>query len=212
LTFGQSPSFTGSFVGSSLISHDSGNHETPGTWRHGGLEGDVLDLQIVVDYLKKNYGYEIDLLAGHSRGAIVAFHWLCTAKEGKDVGGFVNVSGRYRMRVSGHASTQSLFRLDLKFYHLCRKYTVEWLSNFIPMYPDISSSDTPAAQAWKPVLDSQGYYEWNAVVARKPVVGIIYPNDLEDFANWDTSIVWDKFPSSTDVLTVHGLADQTVSP
>jgi predicted alpha/beta hydrolase family esterase len=85
-----------------LLGRDArrGNHETPGTWRYGSPADDVLDLAIVVEFLKKNYGYCVDLVVGHSRGAVVAFHWLCTSEEGKQVGGFVNVAGRYRMRVS----------------------------------------------------------------------------------------------------------------
>lgn len=79
---------------------NSGNHESGGTWRHGSPEGEIVDLSVVVDYLKGNYGYEVDLLVAHSRGALVAFNWLCTSEYGKNVGGFVNVSGRYRMRVS----------------------------------------------------------------------------------------------------------------
>jgi len=77
-----------------------GNHETPGVWRQGALADDVVDLRVVVDYLKINYGYKIDLVVGHSRGSIVAFKWICTTEEGKNISGFVNASGRYRMRVS----------------------------------------------------------------------------------------------------------------
>lgn len=40
----------------------------------------------------------------------------------------------------------------------------------------------------------------------------IFPEDLQEFVNWDTSIVWDRFPQTTDVLTLHGLADKTVPP
>jgi predicted alpha/beta hydrolase family esterase len=80
--------------------HPSGNHETPGTWRQGSLEDDIVDLSTVVEYLKSKFGYVVHLLVGHSRGSIVAFHWLSTTEEGKHVAGFVNVSGRYRMHVS----------------------------------------------------------------------------------------------------------------
>jgi len=40
----------------------------------------------------------------------------------------------------------------------------------------------------------------------------ITPEELSKFANWDTSFVWDQFPSATDVLTLHGLQDKTVPP
>jgi uncharacterized protein len=78
----------------------SGNHETPGTWREGALNDDLIDLAVVVEYLKSNLGYAIDLVVGHSRGSIVAMHWICTSEDGRKISGFVNASGRYRMAVS----------------------------------------------------------------------------------------------------------------
>jgi alpha-beta hydrolase superfamily lysophospholipase len=79
---------------------NSGNHETPGTWRQGALEDDMVDLTVVVEYLKATYGYVIDLVVGHSRGSLVGMRWVCTSEDGKNISGFVNASGRYRMRVS----------------------------------------------------------------------------------------------------------------
>lgn len=65
---------------------------------------------------------------------------------------------------------------------------------------------------YKPFFDSQGYYEWHLTVARKEVVGRIYPQDLDGFASWNTSLVKDHFPTHTHVLSVHGLKDETVPP
>jgi pimeloyl-ACP methyl ester carboxylesterase len=78
-----------------------GSRESGGVSRHGGLANDVEDLRVVVAYLIQEYGYKIDLLVGHSRGSLVAMRWLCTSDEGKNVGGFVNVSARYKMDVRG---------------------------------------------------------------------------------------------------------------
>ncbi|KAG9315683.1 hypothetical protein JVU11DRAFT_3329 [Chiua virens] len=64
--------------------------------------------------------------------------------------------------------------------------------------------------AYKEQWATKGYFDWNVVVARKPVVQKIYPHDLEIFSRWNSAIVWDKFPSNIDVLTIHGLADRTV--
>lgn len=74
-----------------------GNYETQGSWSIGALPSDLQDLQIVVAYLTSRYGYQIDLIVGHSRGGMVSFRWMCTAPEAKNVSGFVNVSARYRM-------------------------------------------------------------------------------------------------------------------
>ncbi len=78
-----------------------GNHETPGTWTFAGFSQDVTDLEVVVEYLKKEYGYVVDMLVGHSRGSVTALLWLCKHKDGdtKTVTRYVNVSGRYRMEV-----------------------------------------------------------------------------------------------------------------
>ncbi|KAF5382679.1 hypothetical protein D9615_003055 [Tricholomella constricta] len=141
-----------------------GNHETPGTWRQGALEDDMVDLSVVVEYLKATYGYVIDLVVGHSRGSLIAMRWLCTTEDGRNVSGFVN------------------------------------------------ASESPAAKVWKESFDEHGYHEWTVSVARKQVTVKIFPEDLEQFTKWDTTIVWDRFPSTVDALTIHGLADKTVPP
>ncbi|GLB38189.1 putative ectomycorrhiza-regulated esterase [Lyophyllum shimeji] len=150
-----------------------GNHETPGAWRQGALEEDLVDLSVVVEYLKANYGYVVDLVVGHSRGSLVGMRWVCTTEDGKNISGFVNASGRYRM----HKILES-----------------------------------PAAAAWKASFDEHGYHEWTVSVARKQVTVKIFPEDLEQFTKWDSSVVWDHFPSTVDALTIHGLADKTVPP
>ena len=85
---------------------------------------------------------------------------------------------------------------------------------------------TPSEQE---TLDAHGSYISKFVVARKMVetrfVVILYyftakklltirrrvsAQDLADFARFDSSFVWDRFPSHTHVLTVHGLKDQIV--
>lgn len=65
---------------------------------------------------------------------------------------------------------------------------------------------------YKPHFDAQGFYDWKVTVARKEVVGRIFPSDLEEFIKWNTSIVWDRFPLNTHVLSLHGLNDTTVPP
>ncbi|KAF8269387.1 ectomycorrhiza-regulated esterase [Lactarius quietus] len=148
-----------------------GSRESGGTSTHGGLANDVEDVRVVVAYLTQKYGYKIDLLVGHSRGSIVAMRWLCTSDESKYVGGFVNVSARYKMDRVLVQSTTLPFKLN-----------------------------------------EHGYFDWKITVAGKPVVARITAEDLREFASWDTSLVWKYFPSATDVLTVHGMADEIVPP
>lgn len=150
-----------------------GNHESGGRWRQGALEDDLVDLSIVVEFLKVTYGYVIHLVVGHSRGSIVALAWACISEEGRNIAGLVNVSARYRMR---------------------------------------RILDSPVAKVWKASFDDHGYHEWTVSVARKQVTVRIFPDDLEQFINWNASIVKDRFPPTVDVLTVHGLADTIVPP
>lgn len=77
----------------------------------------------------------------------------------------------------------------------------------------LSSSSDSIGTVMKPIYDAEieekGYYEWKVRVARKPVVGRIFPGDVENFASWDTSFMWD-FPSNVEVLSIHGINDTTV--
>ncbi|KAJ7676046.1 Alpha/Beta hydrolase protein [Mycena polygramma] len=72
--------------------------------------------------------------------------------------------------------------------------------------------ESAAAIKWREGFAANGYYDWNATVARKAVTTRIYPADLERFVSWDTSLVWDKFPAHIHVLTMHGLSDNIVPP
>ena len=69
-------------------------------WKLGGFKEDCVDLSVVIEYLKTKFGYVIDMLVGHSRGAVVAFNWFCSSPDAKYASAMVNVSGRYRMHVS----------------------------------------------------------------------------------------------------------------
>ncbi|TFK73186.1 alpha/beta-hydrolase [Pluteus cervinus] len=148
-----------------------GNHETGGQWKPAALLEDIEDIKTVVAYLKSTYGYVIDLVVAHSRGVLSAFKWICTTEDGRNISGFVNASGRYRMHVMNEA-------------------------------------------AWggKEGFGEQGFCEWSVVVARKPVTVKIYREDIDIFRKWDTSFVIDQFPSTIDVLTIHGLSDTRVPP
>ncbi|KAG5634379.1 hypothetical protein H0H81_002172 [Sphagnurus paluster] len=119
-----------------------GNHESGGRWRQGALEDDLVDLSIVVEFLKATYGYVIHLV-----------------------------------RILGTTNAYS-----------------------------------PVAKVWKASFDDHGYHEWTVSVARKQVTVRIFPEDLEQFINWNASIVKNRFPPTVDVLTVHGLADTIVPP
>ncbi|KAI0345750.1 ectomycorrhiza-regulated esterase [Trametopsis cervina] len=146
-----------------------GNFESPGPWRASGFDDDVEDISSIVAYLTSKFGYVVDLLVGHSRGSVAGMKWMCTAKEGQGVRGYVNASGRYRMDLIWDSHKQ-----------------------------------------WEEDLNTKGYFIRTEIVARQPWSAKITRENLQAFADFDVSYVWDKFPQTTHVLTVHGLKDQVV--
>ncbi|KAL7414757.1 ectomycorrhiza-regulated esterase [Mrakia frigida] len=77
-----------------------GNHETAGEWSMAAFPRDVDDLRVVSKYLREELNYEIDLIVGHSRGALVSNWWLSHDEEEirlNQVRKVVHLCGRYRM-------------------------------------------------------------------------------------------------------------------
>ncbi|KAI0078260.1 ectomycorrhiza-regulated esterase [Panus rudis PR-1116 ss-1] len=97
-----------------------GNHESTGSWRTGAFGNDVVDIEVVVEYLTKHFGYVVHLIVGHSRGVVSAIRWMCTSKYSKNVRGFVNVSGRYRMEVSHSLPEQAREQLNKEGFYITR--------------------------------------------------------------------------------------------
>ncbi|EMD39974.1 hypothetical protein CERSUDRAFT_112216 [Gelatoporia subvermispora B] len=147
-----------------------GNHESPGPWLLDGLFDDVEDIEAAVAYLHEHYGYVVDLVVGHSRGSVMGMYWVSISKAARHVRGYVNASGRYRMR--GIFDNQSDERHAL--------------------------------------LRKQGWFEERQTVARKPFRAIVTLEQLEAFARFNAAHVWDDFPQSTHVLTLHGVQDKVV--
>lgn len=56
-----------------------GNDESTGNWDIGALDADYRDLQLVIDYMRNHYGYRIELVVAHSRGA--GLGWEYFAKD-----------------------------------------------------------------------------------------------------------------------------------
>lgn len=49
-------------------------------------------------------------------------------------------------------------------------------------------------------------------VAGQPVTAVIRRSDMDEFATFDSSRVWNHFPPGAHVLSIHGLADTAVPP
>ncbi|KAI0699121.1 ectomycorrhiza-regulated esterase [Cytidiella melzeri] len=60
------------------------------------------------------------------------------------------------------------------------------------------------------VYEANGFFIRTETVARQKWTAKITLADMEEFANFDSSLVWDQFPKATHVLTMHGLQDQVV--
>ncbi|KAL4251867.1 hypothetical protein ABKN59_002648 [Abortiporus biennis] len=61
-------------------------------------------------------------------------------------------------------------------------------------------------------LRTQGFYKVTCPIAGKPTTFTITKEHLEEFSAFDTSLIWDKFPSHVHVLTLHGMGDRVVPP
>jgi LPS O-antigen subunit length determinant protein (WzzB/FepE family) len=74
------------------------------------------------------------------------------------------------------------------------------------------TEESNSARVWQKSFDEQGYHDATVPVARQPVTFRIRADDFNKFAEWDPSFVWSEFPAAADVLSIHGLADNTVPP
>ncbi len=84
---------------------------------------DVEDIQVVADYLIRNFGYVIDLIVGHSKGSVAAMRWVCISPQAANVRGFVDVSGGYRLHVRYSNFTLGVTSLirEISSSHLVRQ-------------------------------------------------------------------------------------------
>ncbi|KAJ7644471.1 Alpha/Beta hydrolase protein [Roridomyces roridus] len=90
--------------------------------------------------------------------------------------------------------------------------TVTTFVNASGRYRMRKALESVALKTWHAEFAANGYYDWTTTVARKPVTVRVYPPDVDMFVNWDTSLVWDRFPAHIHALTIHGLSDKTVPP
>ncbi|KAH8822556.1 ectomycorrhiza-regulated esterase [Flagelloscypha sp. PMI_526] len=72
--------------------------------------------------------------------------------------------------------------------------------------------NSPMGKKWHQLIQKHGYVEWSVTVARKDITVRITAEDWASFRSWNNSHVWDHFPPKAHVLSIHGLADQTVPP
>lgn len=65
---------------------------------------DVDDVEVVLEYLKREYGYEVGLMVGHSRGSLGGWKWFAEKARGRGGEGeegrlplWVSLGGRWDM-------------------------------------------------------------------------------------------------------------------
>jgi len=71
----------------------------------------------------------------------------------------------------------------------------------------INPSDEKVYPGLYKSFETLGYHEFKTTIAREPKTIRVYPQDVENSDNWDTSIVWDRFPHHVHILTIHGMLD-----
>jgi len=76
-----------------------GNGESDGTMTYGGIDNEIEDLALVINYFT-NLGWIIVGIIGHSRGANVALLYASSQLRLPSLRFVVNISGRYQMKES----------------------------------------------------------------------------------------------------------------
>ena len=79
-----------------------GNDESSGKWSLGVLEADFRDLCLVVDHMRNEYNYRIEIIIAHSRGAGLGWEYYCkNSNEGlpeeQRIPYYVSVCARWYM-------------------------------------------------------------------------------------------------------------------
>lgn len=124
--------------------------------------------------------------------------------------------------VVAYLKSQYGYRVDLVIGH-SRGSTVgmQWLaaspegqrvSGFVNVSARYRVKLHPYWELWREPFEKAGIVHWKVRVAGKQVVRGVTPEDMRDFEKIDTTFVWTKFPTKTDVLTIHGLTDILVPP
>ncbi|CAG8611168.1 5313_t:CDS:10 [Ambispora gerdemannii] len=75
-----------------------GNGESDGERKYASIKDDLDDLETVLDFLQKEYGYSLYALIGHSKGAMIAL--LYAATRNHNVPHVINISARYYMEAA----------------------------------------------------------------------------------------------------------------
>jgi len=74
-----------------------GNAESPASWSISGFDRDIEDLEIVAEWLMRERNYNVDLVIGHSRGALTTMRWITLHQKTLHVRRFIPITPRYRM-------------------------------------------------------------------------------------------------------------------
>lgn len=101
--------------------------------------------------------------------------------------------------------------LSPSFSFIVRNQTSAWTLR-IPAQCSHKTRFAAYWELWREPFEKAGIVHWKVRVAGKQVVRGVTPEDMRDFEKIDTTFVWTKFPTKTDVLTIHGLTDILVPP
>ncbi|PWN48432.1 alpha/beta-hydrolase [Violaceomyces palustris] len=65
---------------------------------------------------------------------------------------------------------------------------------------------------YRKAFETEGFYRWKVKVAGQVKEVKIYPEQVEQFAQYRMDLVVQRFPTKTDTLLIHGTGDKTVPP
>ncbi|KDN53109.1 alpha/beta-hydrolase [Tilletiaria anomala UBC 951] len=148
-----------------------GNDESSGEWRLGDMAANYRDLNMIVEYLRKNYNYWIEIIIAHSRGAGIAWEYFA-----KECGERTHPARRVPFLASMSARWYPPGILDL------------------PRYANIGAEGR----------------DWSAKVAGKSVTKHVTAADVMQAAKHAVQDYANSFPTTSEVLIVHGTRDDIV--
>lgn len=158
------------------------NAESPGEWGMGDFEKDLADLHVVVKHLRDEYGYRVESIIGHSRGALVG--WLYHSDVERRRRGLVeNTEGYVLDKIPHWVALSGRWRMHR-----------------------IHDRDS----VYEASFAEKGYYAWDAKVAGQKVSVQVRRHDVDKFATFPIEQRVADFPNGTDCLLIHGVADTTV--
>jgi hypothetical protein len=152
-------------------------------WHMSTFDQDVLDMHVVIKYLRKTFNYHVESIIAHSRGVLDTwtYYWDVEMRRANVI-----------------ANRQDDFLLDrIPFYvALAGRWDMARMRARFP-------SDMNDFQ-------EKGHYDWHVRVAGKKFSVKVTQPMVDGFCEFPIEQMVERFPADVDCLLIHGMVDETV--